>query len=42
VVAVSFERLQDLVKFTSAINFDRVCIYLLSCAPYAADTEEMT
>jgi len=30
------------VKFTSVTNFDRVCIYLLSCAPYAADTEEMT
>lgn len=36
------ERLQDLVKFTSVTNFERVCIYLLSCAPYAAETEEMT
>lgn len=36
------ERLQDLAKFTSANNFDRVCIYLLSCAPYAADTDEMS
>jgi 26S proteasome regulatory subunit N1 len=36
------ERLQDLTKFTSATNFDRVCIYLLSCAPYAADTDEMS
>lgn len=35
------ERLQDLTKFTSNTNFDRVCIYLLSCAPYAADPEEM-
>jgi len=35
------ERLQDLTKFTSSTNFDRVCIYLLSCAPYAADPEEM-
>lgn len=36
------ERLEDLTKFTSAVNFDRVCIYLLSCAPYAADSEEMS
>ena len=35
------ERLSDLTKFTSNTNFDRVCIYLLSCAPYAADPEEM-
>jgi len=35
------ERLSDLTKFTSQSNFERVCIYLLSCAPFAADTEEM-
>ena len=35
------ERLDKLINFTNKNNFDRVCLYLLSCASYAADTEEM-
>lgn len=36
------EKLSKLKDFTNNRNFARVCLYLLSCAPYAADTEEMT
>ena len=35
------EALDKLVKFTSDTNYERVCLYLLSCAQYAADPEEM-
>ncbi len=35
------ERLNKLSEFTSKNNFERVCLYLLSCAPYAPDPEEM-
>jgi len=35
------ERLSKLIDFTSPNNFERVCLYLLSCSSYAADTEEM-
>ena len=35
------ERLESLCDFTTENNFERVCMYLLTCAGYAADTEEM-
>ena len=35
------ERLEALQQFTTENNFERVCIYLLTCSSYAADTEEM-
>ena len=35
------ENLDRLIKFISDSNFERVCLYLLSCAQYAADPEEM-
>jgi 26S proteasome regulatory subunit N1 len=35
------ESLNRLLDFTNESNFERVCNYLLSCTPYAADTEEM-
>lgn len=34
------ERLSKLEVFCNKNNFERVCIYLLSCQAYAADTEE--
>lgn len=36
------ERLDKLINFTNERNYDRVCLYLLSCSQYAADTEEMS
>jgi 26S proteasome regulatory subunit N1 len=35
------ENLDRLIQFISDSNFERVCLYLLSCAQYAADPEEM-
>ena len=35
------EQLDKLVQFTTEHNYERVCLYLLSCAQYAADPEEM-
>ncbi len=35
------ESLDRILKFTNDSNFERVCNYLLSCASYAADAEEM-
>jgi len=35
------EALEKLVTFSNDSNFERVCLYLLSCAQYAADPEEM-
>ena len=35
------ESLDKLLQFISDSNFERVCLYLLSCAQYAADPEEM-
>ena len=35
------EALENLPKFTTAANFDRVARYLLSLANYAADPQEM-
>lgn len=35
------ENLPKLLQFTSDHNYERVCLYLLSCAQYAADPEEM-
>jgi 26S proteasome regulatory subunit N1 len=35
------EALDRLVVFTNESNFERVGLYLLSCAQYAADPEEM-
>lgn len=35
------EALENLVKFTNESNYERVGMYLLSCAQYAADAEEM-
>lgn len=36
------EQLARLPAFCSVNNFERVCLYLLSCSAYAADTEELT
>lgn len=35
------EALDKLANFTNETNFERVCLYLLSCASYAADPDEM-
>lgn len=35
------ERLDKLITESSQSNYERVCLYLLSCAAYAADPEEM-
>lgn len=35
------ENLHKLIIFTSVDNYERVCLYLLSCASYAADPDEM-
>jgi len=35
------ERLNKLIDHCTDKNFERVCRYLLSCAPYAPDTNEM-
>jgi 26S proteasome regulatory subunit N1 len=35
------ESLERVLNFTNDSNFERVCNYLLSCASYAADPEEM-
>ena len=35
------ENLPKLLDFTNEHNYERVCLYLLSCAQYAADPEEM-
>lgn len=35
------EALDKLTTFTTVSNYERVCLYLLSCAQYAADPEEM-
>jgi len=35
------ERLPQLLDFVNERNYSRVCLYLLSCSPYAADPEEM-
>ena len=35
------ESLEKLLNFVSDTNFERVSLYLLSCASYAADPEEM-
>ncbi len=34
------ERLSKLSDFCNKNNYERVCVYLLSCQAYAADTEE--
>jgi 26S proteasome regulatory subunit N1 len=36
------EGLERIINFTNDSNYERVCNYLLSCASYAADPEEMT
>lgn len=36
------ESLDKMANFTNDSNFERVCLYLLSCASYAADPEEMS
>ena len=35
------EQLPKLVAVSTKNNFERVCLYLLHCAYYAADPEEM-
>ncbi len=35
------ENLESIINFTNDSNYERVCNYLLSCAQYAADPEEM-
>jgi len=35
------EQLDKLIDHSTESNYERVCLYLLSCACYAADTEEM-
>jgi 26S proteasome regulatory subunit N1 len=36
------EGLERIKNFTNETNFERVCNYLLSCAYYAADADEMS
>lgn len=36
------EQLDKLKRFILVTNYERVCLYLLSCAQYAADPEEMS
>lgn len=38
---MEMEQLDKLLNVTTDTNFERVCLYLLSCANYAADPEEM-
>jgi 26S proteasome regulatory subunit N1 len=35
------ERLDKLIDESNEHNYERVCLYLLSCASYAADPDEM-
>jgi 26S proteasome regulatory subunit N1 len=35
------ENLDKIIQFINDSNYERVCLYLLSCASYAADPEEM-
>lgn len=35
------EQLTKLHQFCNTNNYERVCSYILSCAPYSADTEEL-
>ena len=35
------EQLAKLHQFCNKNNFERVCMYILSCSPYSADTEEL-
>jgi 26S proteasome regulatory subunit N1 len=35
------ESLSKLQEYTNETNYERVCLYLLNCAQYAADPEEM-
>lgn len=35
------EALDKLMIFSNESNYERVCLYLLSCSSYAADPEEM-
>ena len=36
------ERLNQLGTFCNKNNYERVCMYLLACSDYSADTEELT
>jgi len=36
------EQLDQLHTFCDKNNYERVCMYLLACSDYAADTEELT
>lgn len=38
---MEIEQLDKLLNATTEANYERVCLYLLSCANYAADPEEM-
>ena len=38
---MEIEQLDKLLSATTETNYERVCLYLLSCANYAADPEEM-
>lgn len=38
---MEIEQLDTIVNYTLEINYERVCLYLLSCTSYAADPEEM-
>jgi 26S proteasome regulatory subunit N1 len=35
------EQLDKLIDHSKSSNYERVCLYLLNCAQYAADPEEM-
>jgi len=35
------ENLEKIVDFINEVNYQRVCMYLLSCSCYSADPEEM-
>ena len=38
---MEIEQLPQIVQYTNEGNYERVCLYLLSCSSYASDPEEM-
>lgn len=37
---IELDKIEMLVNYTNEHNYERVCSYLLACAPYSADYEE--
>ena len=38
---MEIEQLPRIVQYCGELNYERVCLYLLSCSAYASDPEEM-